>query len=321
MNKKRALITGITGQDGSYLADLLLEKNYDVYGLIRNPEKKEDTIAHLEGKIKIIKGDITDRESIKRAIQESNPDEVYNFAAQSFVGASWKDPIQTAEINAIGVVSLLESIKEIKKECKFFQASSSEIFGSAENVPQNEKMPLHPTNPYGVAKAYAHWMVESYRKAHGMFTTSAIFFTHESPRRRLDFVTRKITNTAVKIKLGLEKELRMGNMEPRRDWGYSKDYAEAAWLMMQQENPDDYVIATGETHSVKELVDIIFKKLELDPEKYIVIDPKFFRPVEPGQLVGDASKAKQELGWQPTVSFEKIIEMMIDEDMRLLSEK
>lgn len=314
---KKALITGITGQDGSYLADFLLAKGYKVYGLERrSSQKNRKNIEHILDKIEIISGDLLDESSIVHAIKEADPDEVYNLAAQSFVHESWKQPVFTGEVTGLGAVRVLEAIRQVNPKIKFYQASSSEMFGKVQESPQAEKTPFYPRSPYGVAKLYAHWITVNYRESYGMFTTSGILFNHESPRRGLEFVTRKITNTAVKIKLGLASELRLGNLDAKRDWGFAGDYVEAMWLMMQQEKPDDYVIATGETHTVREFVQETFGNLGLDWEKYVKIDDKFLRPAEVQLLIGDATKAKKKLGWESKVNFKELVKMMVEEDLR-----
>ncbi|PIT92439.1 MAG: GDP-mannose 4,6-dehydratase [Candidatus Harrisonbacteria bacterium CG10_big_fil_rev_8_21_14_0_10_42_17] len=316
---KKALITGISGQDGSYLAELLLEKGYEVFGLVRDKDAKAENIESIKKNITLLEGDLRNKASIENAIKNAKPTEIYNFAAQSFVGKAWSDPVYTGEVNGIGVAAFLHAIKIHCPETKFFQASSSEMFGAVEESPQNEKTKFQPNNLYGAAKLYAHTILKAYREGHKLFAVGGIFYNHESPRRGMDFVTRKITSTAARIKLGKEKELRMGNMKAKRDWGFAKEYAEAAWLMLQSEKPNDYIIATGETHSVQEFVEIVFGYLDLDWEKYVVIDPKFFRPVEPGELCGDASLIQKDLGWQPTTPLKEWVEMMIENDLKIAS--
>ncbi|MGQ9510010.1 MAG: GDP-mannose 4,6-dehydratase [Thermodesulfobacteriota bacterium] len=316
---KRALITGITGQDGSYLAEFLLAKGYEVYGMVRRSSTiNYERISHIQDKIKLIQGDLLDQNSLLEALRISEPDEVYNLAAQSFVPTSWNQPVLTGEFTALGVTRLLESIRAINPKIRFYQASSSEMFGKIKESPQNENTPFYPRSPYGVAKVYAHWITVNYRESYGMFCCSGILFNHESPRRGLEFVSRKITHGAAKIKLGLQKELRLGNLEARRDWGFAGDYVEAMWLMLQQDKPDDYVIATGISHSVKDLVKIAFAHLGLKWEEYVVVDQKFFRPAEVDYLLGDPKKAKKILGWQPKVTFEELIKMMVDYDLQIL---
>ena len=317
---KRALITGITGQDGSYLADFLLKKGYQVFGLERRSSQKDrKNIQHLlesGHKIKLVSGDLLDEASLVYALRETKPNEVYNLAAQSFVYESWKQPVYTGEVTGLGAVRMLEAIRQVNPKIKFYQASSSEMFGAAKEVPQNEKTPFYPRSPYGVAKLYAHWITVNYRESYGIFAVSGILFNHESPRRGLEFVTRKITDAAARVKLGLAKELRLGNLEARRDWGFAGDYVEAMWLMMQQKRPKDYVIATGETHSVKEFVKEAFDYLNLDWKKYVKVDKKFIRPLEVNLLKGDASLANKELGWRPKVNFRQLVRMMVDADLK-----
>jgi len=316
---KKALITGISGQDGSYLAELLLDKGYEVYGLVRRLSLENyDRIEHIREKIKFISGDLNDQTSLDEAIRQVKPDEVYNLAAQSFVPASWKQPILTAEVTALGVLKLLEAIRKNKPDTKFYQASSSEMFGRVREVPQKETTPFYPRSPYGVAKTFAHYITVNYRESYNIFACSGICFNHESPRRGLEFVTRKITDGAVRIKLGLAKELRMGNLEAKRDWGFAGDFVEAMWLMLQQDQPDDYVIATGETHSVKEFIEAAFAYLNLDWQRYVVVDKEFYRPAEVDLLIGDATKARSKLGWKPKVNFRQLVEMMVQEDLKRL---
>jgi len=317
---KRALITGITGQDGSYLAELLLEQGYQVYGLVRRSSSPNyDRISHLVGEIELIPGDLLDQNSLMEALKTSNPDEVYNLASQSFVPTSWNEPVHTGEVNAIGVIRLLDAIRTITPKVKFYQASSSEMFGAAQEVPQNEKTPFYPRSPYAVSKAYAHWITINYRESYGMFACSGIGFNHESPRRGLEFVTRKITHGAAKIKLGLQRELRLGNLEAKRDWGYAGDYVHAMWLMLQQDEPDDYVISSGKAHSVRDVCEIAFSLLGLDYKDHVVVDPKFQRPAEVNHLLGNPAKARAKLGWECKVSFEELIKMMVDGDYKLLT--
>ncbi len=315
----RALITGVTGQDGSYLAEFLLEKGYEVIGMVRRTSTVNfDRIYHIQEKITLVQGDLLDQSSMMDIIAEYQPDEVYNLAAQSFVPTSWKQPVLTGEFTALGVTRILEAIRLVKPDAKFYQASSSEMFGKVREVPQNENTPFYPRSPYGVAKVYGHWITVNYRESYGIYAVSGILFNHESPRRGLEFVTHKVTYGAAKIKLGLADELRLGNLDARRDWGYAPDYVRAMWLMLQQDEPEDYVVATGETHSVRELCEIAFGYLGLDYRDYVVQDPRYYRPAEVDLLVGDASKAKRKLGWEPSVSFEELIKIMVDADMENL---
>jgi GDPmannose 4,6-dehydratase len=317
---KKALITGITGQDGSYLAELLLKKKYKVFGLERRSSKKNyENISHIIDRIEMISGDLLDESSLVYAMRETKPSEVYNLAAQSFVPESWRQPVYTGEVTGLGAVRVLEAIRQVDKNIKFYQASTSEMFGKVQETPQKESTPFYPRSPYGVAKLYAHWITVNYRESYDIFATSGILFNHESPRRGLEFVTRKITSTVAKIKLGMTKELRLGNLNARRDWGYAGDYVEAMWLMLQQKQPRDYVIATGETHSVKDFVKTAFDHVGLDWKKYVKEDKKFLRPAEVYKLCGNARKAKQELKWKPKVSFEELATMMVDEDLKRLS--
>jgi GDPmannose 4,6-dehydratase len=313
---KKALITGITGQDGSYIAEFLLEKGYKVYGMHRRASTVNfERIAHLVDKIELLQGDMLDQNSLMSVINQSEPDEVYNLAAQSFVPTSWSQPLLTGEITGLGVTRILETIRIINKSIRFYQASTSEMFGKVREVPQNEKTSFYPRSPYGVAKVYGHWITVNYRESYGMFACSGILFNHESPRRGLEFVTRKVTDSVAKIKLGLADELRLGNLEAKRDWGFAGDYVEAMWLMLQQDGPDDYVVATGTTRAVKELVKIAFSHVGLDWENYVKVDQRFVRPAEVDLLVGDASKARSILGWHPRTSFEEMIHMMVDYDL------
>jgi GDPmannose 4,6-dehydratase len=319
---KRALITGITGQDGSYLADFLLQKEYDVYGMVRRSSmEKFDRIEHIKDKISIKQADLLDQYSIIKIIEEIKPDEIYNLAAMSFVPTSWNQPVLTAQFTAIGVTRVLEAIRAINPKIKFYQASSSEMFGKVKTIPQNEETPFHPRSPYGVAKVYGHWITVNYRESYDIFATSGILFNHESPRRGIEFVTRKITYNAAKIKVGLIDSLPLGNLEAKRDWGYAGDYVRAMWMMLQHDSPDDFVISTGETHSVKELVEIAFSRLDLDYSKYVTLDKRFMRPAEVDLLIGDSSKAKKKLGWEPTISFRQLVEMMVDADLKLVKEE
>lgn len=332
---KRALITGITGQDGSYLAELLLEKGYEVYGLLRRKSKVDyGNIEHLVGKVNLIYADMTDVVSLIAAMRESQADEVYNLAAQSFVATSWDTPLGTAEIDALGVTNMLEAIRAVKPECRFYQASTSEMFGLVQAVPQSETTPFYPRSPYGVAKLYGHWITKNYRESYDMFACSGILFNHESERRGLEFVTRKITNAVARIKLGLQDCVELGNMSAKRDWGHSKDYVYAMWLMLQQEKPDDYVVSTGETHEVREFVDLAFKAADIELEwsgegvdevakdkatgKVVVrVNPQFFRPAEVDLLLGDPTKAEKVLGWKREVSFQELVERMVKNDLEI----
>lgn len=322
MTQKIALITGITGQDGSYLADFLLTKGYKVYGLVRRSSvEKFDNIAHIKDKIELIQGDLTDQNSLNFLIKEINPDEVYNLGAQSFVPTSWNQPLLTADVTALGVTRILEAIRLNNSKIKFYQASSSEMFGKVRETPQNEKTPFYPRSPYGVAKVYGHFITVNYRESYNIFACSGILFNHESPRRGLEFVTRKVSQAVAQIKMGLQKELRMGNLDAKRDWGFAGDYVEAMWLMLQQETPEDYVIATGETHSIRELLEVAFSHVGLHYQDYVIIDPKFLRPAEVDLLCGDATKAKKNLGWKPKVSFQELITMMVDSDLNALKKR
>ncbi|MCI0352871.1 MAG: GDP-mannose 4,6-dehydratase [Acidobacteriales bacterium] len=317
--KKRALITGITGQDGSYLAELLLEKGYDVYGLVRRTSTVNfERIRHIQEQINIVTGDLSDLTSLMGALRESQPQEVYNLAAQSFVPTSWSQPVLTGEVTALGVTRLLDAIRAVNPEIRFYQASSSEMFGKVQEVPQRETTPFYPRSPYGVAKVYGHWITINYRESYNLHATSGILFNHESERRGLEFSTRKVTYNAAKIRLGLANELRLGNLESQRDWGYAPDYVQAMWLMLQQDTPDDYVIATGRTHTVQRLVEIAFDCVGLDWRKHVVQDEKFMRPAEVDLLVGDPTKAKRALGWEPRVSFEQMVEIMVAADIERL---
>ncbi len=321
---KKALITGITGQDGAYLSKFLLEKGYHVYGAYRRTSIVNfDRIERLgvKNQMELISMDLTDQGNIIRLLQKIQPDEVYNLAAQSFVAVSFEQPVTTGEITGLGVTNLLEAIKMVNPKIKFYQASTSEMFGKVQAVPQNEKTPFYPRSPYAVAKLYGHWMTINYRESYGMFACSGILFNHESPLRGLEFVTRKITNTVAKIKLGLEKELRLGNLEAKRDWGYAPEFVEAMWLMLQQGKPDEYVIATGETHSVKEFVEEAFYHVGLDWHDYVVVDPSFYRPAEVDLLVGDSTKARQKLGWQRKTTFKDLVKLMVEADIEGVGRK
>ena len=313
---KRALVTGITGQDGSYLAELLLEKGYKVFGMVRRSSTENlARIEHLIGQIELRSGDLLDQASLIAILREVQPDEVYNLAAQSFVPTSWEQPIATTQFTALGVARLLEAIRMKCPRARFYQASSSEMFGKAVEVPQNERTPFYPRSPYGVAKTYAHWVTVNYRESHQTFACSGILFNHESPRRGKEFVSRKITDGVARIRHGLASELRLGNLEARRDWGFAGDYVEAMWLMLQQDSPDDYVIATGETHSVRELLEIAFAAAGLNWKEYVVVDRAFLRPAEVELLQGDYTKARAVLRWEPRLSFQRLIEMMLRADL------
>ena len=317
---KRALITGITGQDGSYLAELLLSEGYDVYGVVRRASTENyERIEHLRGQITLLQADLLDQSSLVQAIRESNPTELYNLAAQSFLPTSWAQPVLTAEFTAIGVTKVLEAMRAVNPEIRFYQASSSEMYGKVLEVPQSEDTPFYPRSPYGVAKVYGHYITVNYRESYNLHASSGILFNHESPRRGLEFVTRKVTDGVSRIKLGLATELRMGNLDSQRDWGFAGDYVKAMWLMLQQDTPDDYVVATGETHTVKELVQLAFDRVGLDWEKYVVIDPRFIRPAEVDLLIGEPAKANKVLGWVPETSFQTLVNMMVDADMDRLS--
>jgi GDPmannose 4,6-dehydratase len=317
---KRALITGITGQDGSYLAELLLEKGYDVHGMVRRSSTETfQRLEEIRDDITLHTGDLLDQRSLVDVMRECEPQEIYNLAAMSFVAASWSQPVLTAEFTATGVTRMLEAMREAAPGSRFYQASSSEMFGKVREVPQTESTPFYPRSPYGVAKAYGHFITVNYRESYDLFAASGILFNHESERRGLEFVTRKVTHGAAAIKLGLQEELALGNLDAERDWGYAKDYVEAMWLMLQQDEPDDYVIATGEAHSVRELVDLAFARVGLDPEPRVRIDPRFLRPAEVEHLIGDASKAREKLGWEPRTSFEDMVHLMVDSDLELLA--
>ncbi len=316
---KRALITGITGQDGSYLAEFLLGKGYEVYGMVRRTSTvRYERIQHIQSQIHIVQGDMGDHASLITAISTIEPDEIYNLAAQSFVPTSWNQPVFTGDITGLGVTRMLDAIRSVNPGIKYYQASSSEMFGKVREVPQKESTPFYPRSPYGVAKVYGHWITVNYRESYDLFTCSGILFNHESPRRGLEFVTRKVTHHAAMIKLEMAKEIRIGNLESQRDWGFAGDYVRAMWLMLQQDEPDDYVIATGKTHSVERLLDVAFGHVGLNWRDYTVQDPQFMRPAEVDLLVGDASKAKRNLGWKPEVAFEELIGMMVDSDLKKL---
>ncbi|HOG48109.1 MAG TPA: GDP-mannose 4,6-dehydratase [Anaerolineae bacterium] len=316
---KKALITGITGQDGSYLAEFLLDKGYDVVGMVRRTSTLNfERIRHIQDRLTLVQGDLLDQVSLIDILKEHRPTEVYNLAAQSFVPTSWQQPVLTGEFTALGVTRMLEAVRLVNPEIRFYQASSSEIFGKVREVPQRETTPLYPRSPYGVAKVYGHWITVNYRESYNLFACSGILFNHESPRRGLEFVTRKSTYGAARIKLGLAQTLPMGNLEARRDWGYAGDYVRAMWLMLQQDQPDDYVIATGETHSVREWLEECFGYLGLKWQDHVEIDQRFIRPAEVDQLIGDATKARTKLGWQPEVSFQQLARLMVDADMALV---
>ncbi len=319
---KKALITGVTGQDGSYLAEFLLDKGYEVIGMVRRTSTVNfQRIQHIQDRLTLVQGDLLDQSSLVAVMDEHRPQEVYNLAAQSFVPTSWKQPVLTGEFTALGVTRMLEAVRMVDPGIRFYQASSSEIFGKVREVPQNEKTPFYPRSPYGVAKVYGHWITVNYRESYGIFACSGILFNHESPRRGLEFVTRKVTYGAAKIKLGLTQELRLGNLDSQRDWGFAGDYVKAMWLMLQQDEPDDYVVAMGQPHSVRELCELAFSHLGLDWRDHVVVDPAFIRPAEVDQLVGDSRKARRVLGWQPSVSFEELIQMMVDADLALLRQE
>jgi GDP-mannose 4,6-dehydratase len=314
-----ALVTGITGQDGSYLAEFLLEKGYRVAGMTRRSSTASDErIAHIRDRVEIVQGDLLDQASLVQAIQAVRPTEVYNLAAQSFVPTSWNQPVLTGEFTGLGVTRVLEAIRQVDPTIRFYQASSSEMFGKVLEVPQTELTPFHPRSPYGVAKAYGHFLTVNYRESYGMFAVSGILFNHESPRRGHEFVTRKVTDGAARVALGLAREVRLGNLDAHRDWGYAGDYVRAMWLMLQQPTPSDYVVASGIAHSVRDLCRIAFEHLGLDYQQYVVVDQALFRPAEVDHLLGDSTKARRELGWEPEVDFEQLIRMMVDADLARL---
>ena len=319
MTQRRALITGITGQDGSYLAEFLLEKGYRVYGMVRRSSSDHfERIAHLEDRIELREGDLLDQLSIITLLHAIEPHEIYNLAAQSFVPTSWEQPILTSEATALGVTRMLEAIRVVDRSIRFYQASSSEMFGKVRESPQNEKTPFYPRSPYGVAKVYGHYLTVNYRESYGLYAVSGILFNHESPRRGIPFVTRKVTRAAARIRHNLDSKLYLGNLDAKRDWGYAGDYVDAMWTMMQQSTPDDFVIATGETHTVRELCQIAFARVGLDWAKYVVVDATHVRPAEVDLLIGDAGKARRVLGWRQKVSFRELVEMMVDADLREL---
>jgi GDPmannose 4,6-dehydratase len=315
--KKRALITGITGQDGSYLAELLLDKGYEVFGVVRRLSASNVwRIQHLLERITLIQGDLLDQLSLIKAVQVSQPDEFYNLGAMSFVPASWDQPMLTGEFNAQGVTRALEAVRSVNPKIRFYQASSSEMYGRVREVPQTEMTPFYPRSPYGVSKVFGHYITVNYRESYDLFACSGILFNHESPRRGIEFVTRKVTDGVARIKLGLTDKLMLGNRDACRDWGFAGDYVRAMWLMLQQDKPDDYVVATGEAHSVQELVEVAFAHVGLDWEKHVGIDPRYLRPAEVDHLIGNPARAKQELGWEPTVTFKQLVTMMVDADMK-----
>ncbi len=319
---KRALITGITGQDGSYLAEFLLDKGYEVFGMVRRSSmEKFDRIDHIKDRIDIRQADLLDQMSLINLVDDIKPDEIYNLAAMSFVPTSWTQPVLTAQFTAIGVTRVLEAIRTVNPKIKFYQASSSEMFGKVKTIPQHEETPFHPRSPYGVAKVYGHWITVNYRESYDIFGVSGILFNHESPRRGIEFVTRKVTYNAAKIKLGIINELKMGNLDSKRDWGFAGDYVKAMWLMLQQEKPGDFIISTGKTHSVKNLVETAFSSLDLDYKEFVKLDKRFIRPAEVDLLIGDPSKAKKILNWEPETSFEQLIDMMVKSDIELVKKE
>lgn len=317
---RKALITGLTGQDGSYLAELLLEKGYDVIGMVRRTSTINfERIEHIQDDIEIVQGDLLDEMSLINVIRQHRPDEIYNLAAQSFVQTSWQQAVLTGETTALGVTRMLNAVREADNEVRFYQASSSEMFGKVLEVPQTEDTPFYPRSPYGVAKLYGHWITVNYRESYNLHATSGILFNHESPRRGLEFVTRKITNHVARIKQGLATELRLGDLDPQRDWGFAGDYVEAMWLMLQQDEPEDYIISTGETHSVQEFCELAFGHVDLDWQDYVVQDKAFMRPAEVDLLIGDPAKARKDLNWEAKTSFQELVEMMVDGDMDLVA--
>ena len=316
MSPKRALITGITGQDGSYLAELLLEKGYEVFGLVRRSSTVNfERISHLQDRIELVSGDLLDQKSLVSALQTARPQEVYNLGAQSFVPVSWEQPMLTGEVTGLGVTRLLEAIRSCDETIRFYQASTSELFGKAQETPQTEQTAFYPRSPYGVSKLYAHWITINYRESYGLFACTGILFNHESPRRGREFVTRKIAHGVARIKCGLDQELRLGNLDSRRDWGYAGDFVRAMWMMLQQDNPDDYVIATGTSRTVGEFCEVAFAHVGLDWRQYVVVDERFLRPAEVYTLLGDATKAREKLGWAPEVGFEEMVQQMVDWDL------
>jgi GDPmannose 4,6-dehydratase len=316
MGERRALVTGVTGQDGSYLAELLLEKGYEVFGVMRRASTENvERIAHLIDRVTLVQADLLDQGSLVSALEEAQPHEVYNLAAQSFVPASWSQPVLTAEFTAVGVTRLLEGIRKVDPSIRFYQASSSEMFGKVREVPQNEQTPFYPRSPYGVAKVYGHFITVNYRESYDLFAASGILFNHSSPRRGLEFVTRKVSDGVARIKLGLADSITLGNLDAKRDWGFAGDYVQAMWLMLQQPEPEDFVVASGEEHSIRELVELAFGRVGLDPDDHVRVDPRYLRPAEVDHLVGDASKAKESLGWKPGTSFRDLVEMMVEADL------
>jgi GDPmannose 4,6-dehydratase len=317
---KRALITGITGQDGSYLAELLLDKGYEVWGIVRRASTpNSERIDHLGERIKLVDGDMVDQASLMRALDEAKPDEIYNLAAQSFVATSWREAVYTGNVDGLGVTRLLEAMRASAPDARMYQASTSEMFGKVQEVPQSETTPFYPRSPYGVAKVYGYYITRNYRESYGMFAANGILFNHESPRRGLEFVTRKITDGVARIKLGLASELALGNLDAKRDWGYAGDFVEAMWLMLQQDEPEDFIIATGTEHSVREFCEAAFSHVDLDYEDHVTVDERFMRPAEVERLLGDPGKAKRLLGWEPKVGFEELVTMMVDADVERLS--
>ncbi|MBN1287434.1 MAG: GDP-mannose 4,6-dehydratase [Anaerolineae bacterium] len=316
---KRALITGITGQDGSYLADFLLQKEYEVFGLVRRSSTINfSRIEHIQDRVTLISGDMLDEMSLVQALSQCQPQEVYNLAAQSFVPASWAQPVFTGEATALGVTRILNAIRTVNPAIRFYQASSSEMFGKVREVPQTEQTPFYPRSPYGVAKVYGHWITVNYRESYGLHASSGILFNHESPRRGLEFVTRKVTHAVAQIKLGMANEVRLGNLDSHRDWGYAPDYVRAMWLMLQQDKPDDYVVSTGETHAVQELCEVAFEYVGLNWRDYVKQDPRFMRPADVDLLVGNPAKVHAKLGWEPEVTFKELVQIMVDADLKLL---
>jgi GDPmannose 4,6-dehydratase len=321
-DKPRALITGVTGQDGSYLAEFLLEKGYDVYGVVRRSSTETGgRIKHIKDRITLVQADLSDQGSINEALREVEPSEVYNLAAQSFVPTSWSQPLLTGEVTALGVTRVLEAVRQVDPSIKVYQASSSEMFGHVRETPQTELTPFYPRSPYGVAKVYGHWITVNYRESYDLFAVSGILFNHESPRRGLEFVTRKITHGVARIKHGLDRELRLGNLDAKRDWGYAGDYVRAMWLMLQEDTPDDYVISSNETNTVRRCCEVAFAHAGLNWEDHVVVDEKFYRPAEVQLLLGDSAKAREKLGWEPKVSFEGLIQMMVDADLELVEQQ
>jgi GDPmannose 4,6-dehydratase len=319
-DSKRALITGVTGQDGSYLSELLLEKGYEVFGVVRRASTENvERIEHLLDQITLLQADLLDQVSLARAVADARPHEVYNLAAQSFVPTSWSQPVLTAEFTAVGVTRILEAIRSVDPGIRFYQASSSEMFGKVREIPQTELTPFHPRSPYGVAKVYGHHITVNYRESYDLYAVSGILFNHTSPRRGLEFVTRKVSDGVARIKLGLRDSLPLGNLDAKRDWGFAGDYVEAMWLMLQEDEPDDFVVASGAEHSIRELVDIAFARAGLDPDDHVQTDPRFLRPAEVDQLIGDASKARERLGWAPRTSFRELVELMVDADVSRLA--